>query len=249
MRKIVYLASLLLLAACQPKDQAGTKLTIFAAASTTDVMKELAEAYETKTGTTVQFNFAASGALARQIEAGTPADVYISANTKWMDFLEEKGLLENGTRADIVKNALVLIAPQESAMTYAGFPNNLKGKLAVGDFKSVPAGSYAQAALTTLGLLDAVTDKLVKGSNVRTVLMYVERGEADAGIVYQTDAIRSKKVQLLGIFPPDSHPPIIYPAASLNGSDSAKAFLAFIQSEETKAIWRKHGFSPVESSE
>ena len=225
---------------------ASAGLTVFAAASTTDVMKELADAYKKNGGEEVKFNFASSGALARQLDAGAPADFFISANKKWMDFLAEKGLLVEGSRTDVVKNSLVLIAPKDSAMTYEGFPGNLNGMLAVGDFKSVSAGTYAETALTALKWIEAVKTKLVKGTNVRTVLMYVERGEADAGIVYRTDAMRSDKVKVLGTFPADSHPPIVYPVACLKqGSESAKAFLAFIQSQEAKAIWEKHGFIPA----
>jgi molybdate transport system substrate-binding protein len=226
--------------------RATAELTVFAAASTTDVMKELAEKYKAGGGEAIQFNFASSGALARQIDAGAPAHLFVSANTKWMDFLEEKKVLIDGTRSDLVKNTLVLVAPNGSAMTYAGFPGNLKGMLAVGDFKSVPAGTYAEASLKSLGWLDAVTPKLVKGTSVRTVLMYVERGETDAGIVYQTDAMQSDKVEVIGTFPAETHPAIVYPSACLEGGESAKAFLAFIQTGEAKAIWLKHGFSPAD---
>lgn len=223
--------------------RASAELTVFAAASTTDVMKELAAKYKESGGTEIKFNFASSGALARQIDAGAPADFFISANTKWMDFLAGKNLLMDGTRVDIVKNSLVLIAPKESTMTYAGFPGNLKGMLAVGDFKSVPAGIYAEASLKSLGWLDDVRKKLVKGTNVRTVLMYVERAEADAGIVYLTDAMQSDKVKVISTFPAESHPEIVYPAACLKTGESAKAFLAFIQTEEAKAVWKKYGFT------
>ena len=216
---------------------------VFAAASTTDVMKELAALYQTRGGEEIKFNFASSGALARQIDAGAPADLFLSANTKWMDFLEEKNLLLAGTRTDLVKNSLVLIAPKGSAMTYDGFPKNLKGMLAVGDFKGVPAGTYAEAALKSLGWLDALTPKLVKGTNVRTVLMYVERGEADAGIVYLTDAMQSDKVKVIGTLPPNSHPPIVYPVAACSNSAAALKFLAYLKTDDAKAIFKKFGFT------
>lgn len=241
MKKLILSVCVAVLALC-----CRGELTVFAAASTTDVMNELADAYEAAGGESIRFNFASSGALARQIDAGAPVDVYISANTKWVDFLEEKNLLEQGTRADIVKNSLVLAAPKDSVMTYEGFPGNLTGRLAVGDFKSVPAGSYAEASLQALGWLEDVRGRLVKGSNVRTVLMYVERGEVDAGIVYRTDAMQSEKVRILGAFPAESHPPICYPAACLKGGDeSAQAFLNFIQSPEGGVIWEKYGFERV----
>ena len=222
------------------------ELTVFAAASTTDVMNELAEQYEAAGGESIRFNFASSGALARQIDAGAPADVFVSANVKWMTFLEDKQLLVPGSRADVVENSLVLAAPLDSAMTYEGFPGALTGRLAVGDFKSVPAGTYAEAALRSLGWLDIVARKLVKGSNVRTVLMYIERGEVDAGIVYRTDAMQSKRVKVLGAFPASSHPPIIYPAARLKGgSASAQTFLDFVQSPDGLAVWEAYGFERI----
>lgn len=223
------------------------ELTVFAAASTADVMNELAEKFKADGGEFVRFNFASSGALARQIDAGAPVDVYVSANTKWMDFLEQKNLLSSGTRIDVVKNKLVLAAPADSTMTFEEFPNNLTGMLAVGDFKSVPAGAYAEASLEALGWLDDVQGKLVKGASVRTVLMYVERGESDAGIVYVTDAMQSDKVKVIGTFPEDTHPPIVYPAACLKGSGaSAKAFLDFIRSPAGNAVWKKYGFERAE---
>jgi molybdate transport system substrate-binding protein len=222
--------------------QAGP--TVFTAASTTDVMKELATAFEQNGGEKVRFNFASSGALARQIDAGAPADLYVSANVKWMDFIEGKALLETGTRTDIARNTLVLVVPQSSSLTFEGFPQELKGRLAIGDPKSVPAGAYAQSALEALKQYDAVKEKLIKGKDVRTVLLYVARNEVDAGIVYSTDAKSSEKVKTLGSLPAESHPPIIYPAACLKGAaPSARKFLDFMKTEKAKAIFKKHGFS------
>jgi molybdate transport system substrate-binding protein len=245
MKKCVYLSMILMMTALR----LPAEITVFAAASTTDVMKELAEQYEKSGGATIRFNRASSGALARQIEAGAPADLFLSANTKWMNYLAEKGLLLEDTRCDLVENELVLIAPAGSTLTYEGFPGNLKGMLAVGDFKSVPAGSYAEAALKQLGWLNTVTPKLVKGNSVRTVLMYVERGEADAGIVFLTDARQSDKVKIIGTFPAETHPSIVYPAACLKAGDSARGFLAFIRSEEASAVWEQYGFKPLKDAE
>ncbi len=222
------------------------ELTVFAAASTTDVMKELAALYRHGGGDTVRFNFAASGALARQIDAGAPADLFLSANVDWMDYLQARNLLMPDSRMDVAFNSLVLAAPADSGMTFEGFPANLSGRLAVGDFKSVPAGTYAEAALTSMGWLDKLQGRLIKGTNVRTVLMYVERGEVDAGIVYRTDAMQSGKVRILGTFPADSHPPIVYPAACMNtGHAEARAFLDFLHSTDAEAVWKKYGFVPV----
>lgn len=238
-----FLAILFLLGA---SSVSSADLTVFAAASTTDVMTALAAGFKESSGEKIRFNFASSGALARQIDAGAPADLYVSANRKWMDFLEGNDLLLAGTRTNIACNALVLIAPKNSAMTYEGFPGNLKGMLSVGDFKSVPAGTYAEAALRSLGWLDDVQARLIKGTNVRTVLMYVERGEVDAGIVYRTDAMQSDKVKILGTFPADSHPPIVYPAACLKeGSDSAKKFLIFLKTDTAKTIIKAYGFTDL----
>lgn len=222
---------------------ARAELTVFAAASTTDVMRRLAVRFEETGGEKIRFNFAGSGALARQINAGAPADIFISANTEWMDFLENKSLLTAQTRSNIAANALVLITPSDSTMTYEEFPSNLKGKLGVGEFKSVPAGTYAQAALQSLGWLGVVQRKLVKGSNVRTVLMYVERGEVDAGIVYLTDAKQSDKVRIIGTFPADAHPPILYPAAACTKKPSAVRFMHFMNSSDARRIFETHGFS------
>jgi len=223
---------------------ASAGLTVFAASSTTEVMKELAAAYTGRTGEEIRFNFAASGALARQIDAGAPADLYVSANAKWMDWLEGKQLLAADTRTTVAGNTLVLVAPAGSSLIYQDTPGNLQGRLAVGDFRSVPAGAYAEAALQSMGWMDQVKDRLVMGANVRTVLMYVERGEVDAGIVYQTDALLSDKVKIIGTFPADSHPPIVYPAACLkNSAPSAMEFLAFLKSEEAQIIFKHSGFT------
>jgi molybdate transport system substrate-binding protein len=219
------------------------ELTVFSASSTTDVMKELAALYEAEGGEPIRFNIAASGALARQIDAGAPADLYVSANTKWMDFLEKNGRLEPDTRMDLVGNSLVLIAPKESKMTWVGFPQNLSEYLAVGDFRSVPAGAYAKAALSFLDWMDAVKERLIQGSNVRTVLLYVERGEVDAGIVYLTDARQSSRVKVLGTFPTDSHAPILYPAACISGCHSAaRDFLGFLAGPQAETVWERYGF-------
>lgn len=235
-----------LLLICTLLAQTQAELTVFAAASTTDAMRSLAQQFEQEGGEKVRFNFASSGALARQIDAGAPADVFVSANIKWMDYLEAQHLLQPDSRIDVVRNELVLIAPSNSALTYEGFPGNLTGRLSTGDPKSVPAGAYAFETLTALGMLDTVKSKLVTGKDVRTVLMYVERDEVDAGIVYSTDALRSTKALVIGTFPAESYPAIIYPAAAIqNGSASAGAFLAFISSEAGGAIWERYGFKPA----
>ncbi len=242
------------------------ELTVFAAASTTDVMNELAEKFTAAGGEKVRFNFASSGALARQIDAGAPADLFVSANVKWMDAVGRD--IDPTTRIDLFRNRLVLIVPCGQLPPDYQMPNDGQGiadgnalrcsdflikysavpgcRLAVGDVRSVPAGMYAKQALEHAGLYEQLRPKMVMGSNVRTVLLYVERGETDAGIVYLTDAMQSKQVQVLGAFPAASHPPIVYPAACLRGAgESARAFLDYINSPAGGAVWEKYGFERI----
>lgn len=233
--KIVFTIAFALLLALQ----VSAELTVFAAASTTDAMEELASKFEENGGEKIRFNFASSGTLARQIEAGAPADVFVSANAQWMDYLEAKNAIDKTSRFNAMSNSLVLIAPLGSTLAFDG---KIPGRLAVGDFNSVPAGMYAREALGQKGWLDALRPKLVMGSNVRTVLMYVERGEVSAGIVYATDAIRSEKVEIVGTFPEESHSPIVYPVAACTGKPETAAFLAFLKSPEAKAILKSNGF-------
>jgi molybdate transport system substrate-binding protein len=224
------------------------ELTVFAAASTTNVMKDLAVAYEEQGGSHVIFNFASSGALARQIDAGAPADVFVSANVKWMTFLNEKELIKPSSITTVAHNALVLISPPgkpfDVEMTSSfDFSSAFEGLLAVGDFKSVPAGAYAKQSLEALGWFSSFEERFVKGNNVRKVLLFVEKDEAGAGIVYSTDAVQSGKVEILGTFPEDTHKPIVYPAGVCKSCDSESfAFVAFLGSSEAKEIWHKYGF-------
>lgn len=221
---------------------------VFAAASTTNVMKELADAYTAETGESIVFNFASSGALARQIDAGAPADIFLSANTKWMTFLIEKGLVDKTTAYTVAENELVLIAPPGGSFTVEmtpefDFASAFSGRLAVGDFASVPAGSYAAESLKSLGWFDALANRYAKGDNVRNVLFFVEQGEVDAGIVYTTDAVQSGKVEIIGTFPADTHAPIVYPVALCSGAAaSTKGFLEFIGSAEAAPVWERYGF-------
>lgn len=220
--------------------QAQASLTVFSAASTTDAMKELALNYTKESAEQVLFNFASSGALARQIEAGAPADCFISANVRWMDWLEEKAVIQPDSRFNLAANTLVLVAPAGSSLTFDG---SISGKIAVGDFKSVPAGMYAKEALTHLGWLDKMRPNLVMASNVRTALLYVERGEVSAGIVYFTDAKASGKLSVIGTFPAESHRPIIYPAALCSNNKNAEGFMRFLKTPKAQAILTKHGFT------
>ena len=230
-------ASLLLCLALVPA--AGGELLVFAAASTAEVMKELALRYTRSGGASVYFNFASSGALARQIEAGAPADLFVSANVKWMDRLDTVSMIRSETRFNLAANRLVMVASAGSA---TAFGSAINGPVAVGDFRSVPAGMYAEEALIHMGWLEQLRPRLVMASNVRTALLYVERGETAAGIVYETDALASDKVSIVGAFPADSHSPIIYPVVAVSGKPSTADFITFLKREEAGTVLREHGF-------
>jgi molybdate transport system substrate-binding protein len=231
------------------------ELLVFAAASLTDVLGELSAAYERHSGVRVKLSFAASSVLARQIEAGTSADVFVSADQEWMDYLEQRQRLTSGSRRNLAGNRLALIAPADSRIALTimpGFPLAAalgEGRLATGDPDTVPVGRYARAALTKLGVWDEVQARIARADNVRTALMYVARGETPLGIVYATDAAMEPKVRIVGIFPAGLHAPITYPAAAMRGAKpAAKAYLDFLVSRAAGATWKQFRFeerSPV----
>jgi molybdate transport system substrate-binding protein len=233
---------LIVLGGCQRQERSDSSLTVFAAASTSDAMKALATAYRDAGGGALRFNFASSGALARQIDAGAPVDLFVSANVKWMDWLAERGCIDTSTRFDLAGNRLVLIAPSDKPLP---FNENIPGHLAVGDFNSVPVGMYAKEALERMGWLEALKPKLVMGSSARTVLLYVERGEVAAGVVYASDAKASGQVRIAGVFPGSLHSPIVYPAAACHGKEEAQHFLRFLKTGAAKAILTEHGFAEL----
>ncbi len=230
-------------------------VTVFAAASTTDAMSEVAATYETRTGGKVRLNFASSGTLARQIEAGAPADVLLSANPKWMDYLQERGRLAEGSRVDLLANRLVWIAPRGEGMTLRfersfALADAFGGRFAVGDPAHVPAGRYAMEAMASLGWWDALAGRAVMTADVRAALALVARGEARAGVVYATDARVSPDVTVVGTFPESTHAPIRYPVARLSGAgDGAERFVAFLRSPEASAVFQRHGFEPLATVE
>ena len=230
------LAALLLLAVALPSH---ASLLLFAAASTTDVMQALGTAYAETNGERVRFSFASSGILARQIEAGAAADIFVSANTAWMDWLEGKAMVRAGSRFNLVANTLVMVAPLGTTVAFDG---NWSGRLAVGDVKSTPAGIYAEEALRRMGWLERIRPQLVMSGNARSTLRIVERGEVTAGIVYATDAQASEKVTVIGQFPPTCHHPILYPVAACSDKSAARPFLEFLRSPEARAILIEHGF-------
>jgi molybdate transport system substrate-binding protein len=226
-------------------------LLILAAASLTNVLGELAPAFEQACGCRVRLSFAASSVLARQIEGGGQADVFVSADQEWMDYLQARDLIDGSSRRNLASNRLVLIAPADSTLQLAITPSfrigqalGARGRLATGDPDTVPAGRYAKAALMALGTWDAVKARLVRADNVRSAMMFVARGEAPLGIVYATDAMVDSKVRVVDTFPAGTHPPITYPAAAIKGAgDEAHAFLEFLAGAEAAAAWKKFGFS------
>jgi len=224
-------------------------LVVFAAASLTDALGEVGRAFTAATGVAVKPSFAASSVLAKQIEAGAPAGVFLSADTDWMDYLAKRALLRAGTRRDLLGNALVLIAPAENPVHLTLAPHVdlaaalAGGRLATGDPDSVPAGRYAQAALTSLGIWEQVAPHLVRAENVRSALEYVARGEATLGIVYRTDALAEKRVRVVAVFPADSHAPIVYPVALTRSAGAeAAAFEDFLESAAAREIFTRYGF-------
>jgi molybdate transport system substrate-binding protein len=249
-RRTVFFAALaLLLQACPATAQPNAPVTVFAAASLTDSLKAAAEAYRAKTGTKITLSFGASSTLARQIEQGARADIFLSADGDWMDYLQKKGLI--ASRKDLLGNRLVLVATPAIKRPPRIVPRfDLAGalgggRLALADPASVPAGKYAKAALTTLEVWKSVASKLALAENVRVALEYVARGEAPYGIVYATDARTVPDLHVVGVFPQSSHPPIVYPAAlTKSASPGANAFLDFLGSAQARAIFERAGFSP-----
>ena len=244
-------------AATAPSAHAQNTL-VMAAASLKDSLEEVAKLYERKTGNKVGLSFAASSALAKQIEQQAPADIFISADLDWMDYLAKRDLIRPDSRANLLGNRLVLIAPKAvaSPMTIGkgDFPILQRlgeSRLATGEPNSVPVGRYAKAALTHLGVWDNVEPKLVRAESVRSALAFVSRGEALYGIVYETDAKVDKGVEIVGTFPDDSYPAIIYPAALTAGSKApdAAAFLAFLKSPDAFDVFRKYGFTPAPATQ
>lgn len=260
-----WLAALVLglaLAACAPAPAPATTedaamraqpLTVFAAASLKESLDAVVAAYQRRSGQPVQVSYAASSALARQIEQRAPADVFMSADSDWMDWLQARDLVDRASREDLLGNELVLVAPADSKAT----PLNLEpgtdlrpllgrdGRLALALTASVPAGKYARAAFESMGTWDALQPRVAEAENVRAALLQVARGEAPLGVVYASDAKAEPKVKVLATFPHDSHPAIVYPVARILTSThpAALEFLDWLHSPEASAIFREHGFS------
>lgn len=236
-----------------PSFAAADEITVFAAASMTNAMAEIEETFEAATGHDLVVSLAGSSALARQIQQGAPADIFISANPGWMDTLEQEGLLEEGTRFDLLNNSIVLIAHGADAaaveigagMDLAGLLGD--GRLAMALVDAVPAGIYGKASLESLGLWSSVETKVAQADNVRAALALVATGEAPYGIVYATDAVAESNVTVIGTFPADSHPPIVYPAADLANRDfpAEGEFLDYLRGPEARAAFERQGFVVV----
>ena len=243
-----WLAPVCLLVAAAPGAAADT-VTVFAAASLKEAFDENVKAYRVKTGDRIVVSYAASSALARQIEAGAPADLFVSADLDWMDFLERRRLIKPGTRQNLLSNRLVLIAPSGSAVSVTiepGFPIARligSGRIAMADPDTVPAGKYGKAALEALGVWRDVRARVAAAENVRAALVLVSRGEAPFGIVYLTDAAADPRVRVVGTFPENTHPPIVYPAAiTALGKPPAERFLKWLSGLEARVVFETHGF-------
>ena len=229
-------------------------VTVFAAASLKNALDHVAASYKEQTGKNVVISYAASSALAKQIEQGGPADIFFSADLDWMNYLEEQDLIRKETRRTLLGNTIVLVAPKDSIATITIGPGmdlaarlGTDGKLAMANVHSVPAGKYGKAALESLGAWASVADRVVQADNVRAALAFVARGEAPLGIVYRTDANAEPAVRVLGAFPEESHPPILYPVAitAASKNSDARAFFDFMQSEAARGAYERQGFSFV----
>ncbi len=223
---------------------------LFAAASLTDALQEIGAAYQAAAHVTVKSSFDSSSVLARQIEAGAPADVFFCADVAWMDYLQRRQLIQPASRRDVLGNELVLIAPARSATRLKIAPHFPlaaalgDGRLAIGDPDSVPAGRYARAALTALGVWSEIAPRLARAENVRVALLYVDRGEAPLGIVYASDARLDERVRVVDIFPADTHEPIVYPVALTAAARSeAAGFIAYMNGPQARAIFTRYGFT------
>jgi molybdate transport system substrate-binding protein len=244
-------AILVLTVAAQSAAAQQQSILVFAAASMKNALDDVNAASTEAGGDKVVASYAASSALMKQIEQSAPADVFLSADVDWMDYGAKHGLIKSDTRFDLLGNRLVLIVPKDSAIGNINIGPGFdlaalagSGRIAVGDVRAVPAGLYAKAALEKLGSWAAVEPKLATAESVRAALVLVSRGEAPLGIVYETDAKIEPAVKIVGVFPEDSHPPIVYPVAlTINAKPNAAPYLAFLRSQQAKTIFERYGFN------
>ena len=236
----------------RPAEAQGKDVVILAAASLKNALDDASAAWTKQTGKSTKISYAASSALARQVEAGIPADIFISADVPWMNHVAERNLIKAPSRSDFLGNQIVLIAAKDSKIDLkidkgfglrAALGND--GRLAMGNVDSVPAGKYGKAALESLGVWSSVADRVAQAENVRMALTLVSRGEAPLGIVYKTDAASDPNVRIVGAFPDGTHPPIIYPMALLAGSTNpdARAFVDYLKSPAARPFFEKQGFT------
>ena len=238
-------------AAFSPATAEDKTLTVFAAASMKNALDDIDTSFTAKTGIKVSASYAASSTLAKQIEQGAPADIFVSADTDWMNYATAKKTINESTRSNLLGNSIVLIAPKDSKIGNVTIGQGFDlaklagdGKIATGDVKSVPVGKYAKAALEKLGAWQAAEQKFAMAESVRAALTLVARGEAVLGIVYSTDAKVEPGVKIVGTFPADSHPPIIYPvAATSTAKPEAKQYLDYLHSSAAKMLLEKYGFN------
>lgn len=249
MRGLALLAAALALSLTAPAF-AQQPVTVFAAASLKNALDAASEAWTVKSGVDASVSYAGSSALARQIEAGAPADIFISADLDWMDYLAERNLIDRESRSNLLGNRIVLIAAAGTPAVDISRNFDLSaligdGRLAMAAPDSVPAGRYGKAALERLGVWESVEQKIAGAENVRAALQYVSRGEAPYGIVYRTDAASDPGVAIVATFPEDSHPPIIYPIAQLQSADNPAAadYIAFLRSDEARRFFEAEGFT------
>lgn len=233
---------------------ASEKITVFAAASLTNALNEIAAQYKQEKNAEVVASYASSSTLARQIEQGAPANLFISADQQWMDYAIDKNLMVADTRYTLLGNDLVLIAPKDSSLNDVVINKETKwksllhgGKLAVGDPDHVPVGIYAKESLEYLGAWNTVSPEMARTNNVRSGMALVERDEAPLGIVYGSDAVASDKVKVVGVFPADSHKPVEYPMAVVKDQDnkSVREFYDYLKTPQAAEIFKKYGFSPL----
>jgi molybdate transport system substrate-binding protein len=227
-------------------------VTVFAAASLKEALDDAAGAFGRSSGHRVVVSYAGSNALARQIENGAPADVFISADTDWVDYLEARGLVRAGSRVNLLSNDLVLVAPSGSSVRVKIVPGvDIKAllankRIALANPDAVPAGRYAKAAFIKLGIWGGIEGQVASTDNVRAALALVARGEAPLGVVYRTDALAEKGVRIVDTFPRDTHPPILYPMVRLkHESAAADAFAEWMRSRNARAVFERYGFGPV----
>ena len=247
-------AAALLAGALAPTTAHTATVTVFAATSLKEALDAQARRFEAGSGNKVVVSYGGSNALARQIEAGAPADVFLSADAAWMDYLDARSLLARGTRLDLLGNRLVLIVPAASTSTLRIAPNFALAaalgadRLAMANPDSVPAGRYGKAALTALGVWASIETKVARTENVRAALKLVARGEAPYGIVYATDARAEPAVRVLDTFPASTHPPVVYPMAVIAASrspEAARALAGYLASDAARATWQRYGFAPI----